>query len=164
MTRQNYYKARSVRRRREVDVELVVELVRSEHAVQPRLGGRKLHVLLQPEFEKTGVGLGRDRFFEVLSRKGLLQERLPKSTRTTYSRHTLPVFTNQVKGMEITGPNQAWAADITYLRIDGGFVYLSLRICIREKSLETEGSLRALEMAVKELKEGESPVHRYRSR
>lgn len=168
MTRQNYYKARTARRRREVDTGLVVELVKSERAMQPRIGTRKLHVLLEPALSKAGVRIGRDRLFEALSRKGLLLERLPKSARTTYSRHALPVFTNLVKEMEFTGPNQAWAADITYLRIDGGFVYLSLITDMYSRkivgyhagdTLETEGCLRALEMAVKELKDGDSPVH-----
>lgn len=168
MTRQNYYKARKLRCRREVDAGLAVELVKSERALQPRIGGRKLHVLLQPELEKAGVQIGRDRFFEVLGENGLLLERLPKSARTTYSRHSLPVFTNLVKDMELTAPNQAWASDITYLRIDGGFIYLSLITDMYSRkivgyhagnTLETEGCLWALEMAVKDLGEDERPVH-----
>lgn len=168
MSRQNYYKARKLRCRREVDEGLAVELVKSERALQPRIGGRKLHVLLQPKLEEAGVQIGRDRFFEVLGDNGLLLERLPKSARTTYSRHSLPVFTNLVKDMELTAPNQAWASDITYLRIDGGFVYLSLITDMYSRkivgyhagnTLETEGCLRALEMAVRGLSKDERPVH-----
>lgn len=29
-----------------------------------------------------------------------------------------------MKSMNIDGPNQAWCVDITYIRLDGGFVYL----------------------------------------
>jgi transposase InsO family protein len=53
-------------------------------------------------------------------------DRLPGMPKTTNSRHSLPVFHNLVNGMELTGPNQAWAADITYIRTDEGFLYLSL--------------------------------------
>lgn len=145
-----------------------MELVKSERALQPRIGGRKLHVILQPKLEEAGVQIGRDRFFAVLGQNGLLLERLPKSARTTYSRHSLPVFTNLVKDMVLTAPNQAWAADITYLRVDGGFIYLSLITDMSSRkivgyhagnTLETEGCLRALEMAAKDLGKGEIPVH-----
>jgi hypothetical protein len=36
------------------------------------------------------------------------------------------VFHNLVKGLELIAPNRAWAADITYIRTGGGFLYLSL--------------------------------------
>ena len=70
--------------------------------------------------------LGRDRFFEVLRNQALLLEPLPKAPRTTNSAHSLPVFTNLIKDMELTGPNQVWVSDITYIRTREDFVYLSL--------------------------------------
>ena len=48
MTPQNYYARRSVWRRQEVDVALVLELVRAEREQQPRLGVRKLYHLMRP--------------------------------------------------------------------------------------------------------------------
>ncbi len=168
MSRQNYYKGRKKRARREVDAGLIEELVRAERAVQPRLGGKKLHRLLKPELEKAGVRIGRDRFFEVLGERGLLLERLPKAPRTTNSRHSLPVFRNLLADMEPTGPNQAWVSDITYIRTDEGFLYLSLITDDWSRkivgyhagdTLETEGCLRALERAVKELVDGLFPLH-----
>ena len=62
MSRQNYYAARRLRQRREVDEQLVVELVKQERRLQPRLGGRKLLYLLRDEFAEAGVTIGRDRF------------------------------------------------------------------------------------------------------
>ena len=168
MSRQNYYKGRKKRARREVDADLIKELVRAERAVQPRLGGKKLHRLLNPELEKAGVWIGRDRFFEVLGERGLLLERLPKAPRTTNSRHSLPVFRNLLADMDPTGPNQAWVSDITYIRTDEGFLYLSLITDDWSRkivgyhagdTLETEGCLRALERAVKELVDGLFPLH-----
>ena len=72
------------------------------------------------------VNLGRDRFFEVLRNQALLLEPLPKAPRTTNSAHSLPVFTNLVKDLEVTGPNQVWVSDITYIRTREDFAYLSL--------------------------------------
>jgi transposase InsO family protein len=168
MSRQNYYKARRERQRRETDEGLIEHLVRAERAVQPRLGGRKLLHVLGPELAGAGVSIGRDRFFEVLRENSLLLERLAGVPKTTNSRHSLPVFHNLVKDMELTGPNQAWAADITYIRTDEGFLYLSLLMDLWSRkivgyhagdTLESEGALGALQMALGELPEGALPVH-----
>ena len=64
MTRQNYYKQRRQRQRRQVDEELIVQLVCRERAVQPRLGGRKLLHVLRAELAQGG---GEDRAGPVLS-------------------------------------------------------------------------------------------------
>jgi len=168
MSRQNFYKARKQRQRQVVDEELVKELVKVERAVQPRLGGLKLHGLLRLELEDAGVRLGRDRFFKVLKNQGLLLEQLPKAPHTTCSRHSLPVFGNQVKELKLTGPNQAWASDITYIRTRDEFAYLSLitDMCSRKivgyhlgKTLEAQETLMALEMALKEKPKGACPIH-----
>jgi transposase InsO family protein len=100
--------------------------------------------------------------------KWLLLERLPGVPRTTDSRHSLPVFHNLVKDMELGGPNQAWAADITCIRTGEGFLYLSLLMDLWSRkivgyhvgdTLEAEGALRALDRALAELPEGALPVH-----
>ena len=168
MTPQNYYARRRARRRREVEVELVLELVRAERRVQPRLGVRKLYYLISPELEQAGVKLGRDRFFAELKRAGLLVEKKPSEwPKTTRFDRTLPVFKNLVKGRKLTGPNQVWVADITYLRTEECFVYLAL---ITDKwsrkivgfalglTLEAEIAVQALNMALKGLKKGEKPI------
>jgi hypothetical protein len=126
MTRQNYYKERKKRERREVGARHVEEPVKRERRLQPRLGGRKLFHMPAPELAEDGIKLGRDKFFGVLRERGLLLERLPPAApKTTNSRHSLPVFRNLVKGMSLTGPNQAWASDITCIRTDEGFLYLA---------------------------------------
>lgn len=168
MSRQNFYKARKQRQRQSVNEKLVKELVNVERAIQPRIGGLKLHKILREELAEAGVRLGRDRFFEVLGNQGLLLERLPKAPRTTNSRHSLPVFTNQVKGLVLTGPNQAWAGDLTYIRIKDEFLYLSLITDMSSrkivgyhlgKTLEAKDTIKALEMALKGKPEFAFPIH-----
>jgi transposase InsO family protein len=168
MSRQNFYKGRGARRKAETDAGLAEQLVRRERALQPRLGGRKLLKILSPALEKEGVKLGRDRFFDILREKGLLVPPLPKSPVTTRFEPSLPVFRNLAAGLELTGPNQAWAADITYVRTGEGYLYLSLITDMWSRkivgfhagdSLETEGALSALDMALASLGCGEKPVH-----
>ncbi len=168
MSRQNYYKGQNRRARQKVNGDLIEELVRAERALQPRLGGKKLHRLLTPKLKDAGVWIGRDRFFEVLKERGLLLEALPKAPRTTNSRHSLPVFRNLLADMKLSRPNQAWVSDITYIRTDEGFLYLSLITDVWSRkivgyyggdTLETEGCLKALNKAAKELAKGSLPVH-----
>ena len=132
--------------------------------LQPRLGGRKLFKILGPALESEDVKLGRDRFFGILREKGLLVPPLPKSPGTTRFEPSLPVFRNMVTGLVLTGPNQAWAADITYIRTEEGFLYLSLITDMWSRkivgfhageSLEAEDALKALAMA--SLKGGAKP-------
>jgi len=44
---------------------------------------------------------------------------------TTNSDHDEPIFPDRAKGMPLDGPNQLWVADITYIGIAAGFVYLA---------------------------------------
>lgn len=169
MSRQNYYARRRQRQRRQVDAQLVVELVQHERRLQPRLGTRKLHHQLGPELEQAGVHLGRDRFFEVLRQRELLLRPVPAPYPcTTQSGHNLPVFRNLLKERVVEGPNEVWVSDLTYLRTREGFLYLALitdkysRKIVgahAEESLEALGCVRALEGALQELPAGAHPIH-----
>jgi len=147
---------------------LIKRLVLGERASQPRLGGRKLLKILGPKLKRCGVAIGRDRFFKVMKNQGLLVEKLRSSPRTTNSYHNLPVFLNRVKGKNLTGSNQVWAADITYLRNKDTFMYLSLITDMYSRkivgyhlgtSLETEETLKALKMALSNKPKGARPIH-----
>jgi len=168
MSRQNYYAARRLRQRREIDEALIVELVRQERRMQPRLGGRKLLHLLQGDLDEANVRIGRDRFFEVLAENDLLVVRKPGRPRTTNSRHSLPVFHNLLDGTVLSVPNQAWVSDLTYIRTDEGFLYAALITDAYSRkivgahigdSLEAEGCLAALGQALGDLPEGKNPIH-----
>lgn len=168
MSRANYYAGRRCRQERQVDEDLVVALVREQRQMHPRIGCRKLLHLLRQDLESAGVRVGRDRLFAILRAHGLLVQPKPGRPRTTNSRHCLPVFHNLVAGMDLVAPNQAWAADLTYVRTAEGFLYAALITdmfsrkivgsCIGE-SLEALGCLEALDGALAELPAGLHPVH-----
>lgn len=168
MSRQNYYKRRAARGRKAVDEDFVAGLVNRERQLQPRLGVRKLHYMLSDDFQEAGVEVGRDRMFEILRDREMLVRPLPKSPRTTNSRHSLPVFRNLIKDVETTGPNQVWVSDITYIRTDVGFEYLSLIMDLHSRKivgfhcgddLSTAGCLEALDHALAALPDGNYPIH-----
>jgi transposase InsO family protein len=76
---------------------------------------------------------------------------------TTDSRHKFPVAPNLASRIEPTGPDQLWVADITYVRLAEGFVYLAVVIDAFSRKavgfaladhLEARLALEALETAV----------------
>jgi putative transposase len=169
MSPQNYYARRKARSGREVDLALVLALVKAEREQQPRLGVRKLYHLIAPELKAAGVKLGRDRLFVELGKAGWLVERKPSEwPKTTQVDPSLPVFKNLIKRCPATGPNQVWVADITYIRTQVAFLYLGL-ITDRwsrkivgyhlGETLATGQVLKALAMALKGLKGAARPIH-----
>lgn len=168
ITRQNYYKHRVSMKKKEIDNEFIVGLVRRERRIQPRLGGRKVLSIIGEELKTQSVFIGRDKFFSFLKEKNLLVERKKSKPKTTNSRHTLPVFRNEIKEMEITAPNQAWCSDLTYIRTLEGFMYASLITDMYSRkivgayigdSLETYGCIAALEKALTDLSPDKHPIH-----
>lgn len=168
MSRQNYYKLRTEREKKVADEDIVVELVKDKRKEQPRLGTRKLYHMLEAGFEKAGVEVGRDKLFDILRSRDLLLEPLPKAPKTTNSRHTLPVFRNLTADVQTTMPNQIWVSDLTYLRTDEGFEYLSLIMDRHSRNivgshccddLSAAGCLAALDQALVSLPEGSKPIH-----
>jgi transposase InsO family protein len=80
-----------------------------------------------------------------------------KWVKTTDSNHHCPIYPNLVKNFILTGINQIWVVDITYIRILLGFVYLAVILdafsrkalgYYISKSLDTELALQALRMAI----------------
>jgi putative transposase len=168
MSRQNYYAARRLRQRRQIDEAMIIELARRERRTQPRLGGRKLLYVLQADLHEAGVTIGRDRFFELLAEVDMLVPVKPGTPHTTNSRHSLPVFRNLLTGLELRGPNEAWVSDLTYIRTDEGFLYAALITDAYSRkivgthigdNLEAEGCLRALDQALSELPQDKHPIH-----
>lgn len=169
LSRQNYYHRRSARQREKVDVGLIKELVVNERKAQPRIGTRKLHGLFSKTLGEAGVKIGRDRMFEVLAELNLLVPALASNTpRTTNSYHCLPVFTNQIKDLVLTKPNQVWVVDLTYIRTEMGFLYLALLTDKMSRkivgyhcgdTLEAEGCIAALDKALADLPQGVYPIH-----
>ena len=77
--------------------------------------------------------------------------------KTTDSDHDNPIYPNLTKGLDITHPDQVWAADITYIQLDKGFAYLAniLDIFTRKSvgwnmsmNMRTDLVMGALDMAV----------------
>ena len=133
-----------------------------EHrCLMPRLGGKKLYYILKEDLQRIGK-IGRDKFFDILRRNDLLVERKRSYTKTTDSYHRFHKWKNLLKDVDLTGSNQAWGSDITYLRTINGFVYLFLITDLYSRkivgwslsrSLSIEGGIEALKKALSSWKD-----------
>lgn len=126
ITRQAYYKRLSDSQQRTTCHARILSFVQVERLAQPRIGTRKLHVMLA----QSGISIGRDSLFALLRRHRMLV--LPRRAyhKTTNSHHRFHCHPNLLKAgpnqVTPTRPEHVWVADITYLSTRSGDAYLSL--------------------------------------
>lgn len=153
-SRQRYYRGVWGERRSRGRATEAVALVQSVRKEMPRIGGRKLHHMLGREL--GGIGVGRDRLFDILRANHMLV--LPKKSyrTTTNSRHKFRKYKNLIAGMPVTRPEQVWVSDITYIANRAGHMYLALVTDAYSKkivgydlseNLGAESAVRAMKMA-----------------
>ena len=72
-----------------------------------------------------GVVVNSKKLRRLIREHDLQLKRRRRFVVTTDSNHASPVFKNLTKGLVVEHPNQLWIADLTYIAIPGGFVYLA---------------------------------------
>ena len=100
--------------------------MKRERLVAPRVGGKKLYLILKEELLEHHIKIGRDKFIEVLRSNDLMVKRRRKSVKTTMSRHRFRKYPNLAKDLKIDRAEQLWVSDITYLSVEGTHCYLIL--------------------------------------
>jgi putative transposase len=172
MSRQAYYQGQRRHAQRVVRADTVVQMVREQRMRQPRVGTRKLHHMLREPLGQQGIALGRDAMFDVLRNARLLVPPRRAYHKTTHSHHHLRRHPNLLKAgpqqVSISGSEQVWVADITYLPTQGKFVYLSLVTDAYSRkivgwhvhdSLQTEEVAQAMKMALRGRQTHQRLVH-----
>jgi putative transposase len=125
-TRQAFYDHNRRDSDEQLQEALIIDCVRSIRSSIPGIGGLKLHMMIKEKLKLHHISIGRDRFFDLLREHGLLIKRRKRFVQTTYSNHPYRKWSNLIIDLKVTATEQLWVSDITYLRIDNGFVYLSL--------------------------------------
>lgn len=129
-----------------------VEAVAGAHV---RYGTRRVRSQLRRE--PYGYWVNRKRIQRIMRQKGLLRPVKRRKYRTTNSNHPYRRYSNLVKDLSITHPDQVWVSDITYIRLGSGFAFLAVVLdvftrCIRgwwlSKQIDQELTLNALQMAL----------------
>jgi putative transposase len=90
----------------------------------PSYGYRRITAQLQRE----GVPVNHKRVLRIMREEGWLWRGRRRWVKTTDSQHGLEVYPNLLKDCgwrRLGGPNQAWVADLTYIRLEQEFCYLA---------------------------------------
>ena len=134
----------------------VLASVRAIRTEDPRIGGYKLWLMLIGMYGREHVP-GRDRFFVMLRRRGLMLPK-PKPRHTTNSNHRYRKWKNLIKDFTPMEANRLWVADITYIALaDGDVCYLHLITDAYSRkivgwaladTLKATVSMQALQMAI----------------
>jgi putative transposase len=119
----------------------------------PAYGYRRITAALQ----RAGRVVNHKRVLRLMRVDNLLCLRKRAFVRTTDSDHGLQVYPNLARELKVTGLNQLWVADITYIRLLLEFVYLAVILDAFSRrvigwalgrTLEAELALEALRMAL----------------
>jgi putative transposase len=104
--------------------EMVVRSAIQEIAVahRRRYGYRRITA----ELHRRGMVVNHKRVARLMRTDNLLALRKRKFVLTTNSHHDLEIYFNLAAQMTVTGPDQLWVADITYIRLESEFVYLAI--------------------------------------
>lgn len=120
------YKKEKREQQQITEASVIIKAVKKIREEQPKIGVRKLQVLLQPVLEQHNIKVGRDRLFDLLREFGLLVKLKRYKHYTTDSKHQFYKYPNQIKDKQVNKSNRLWVSDITYIETGSKFNYLFL--------------------------------------
>jgi len=157
---QAYYQYQKHSGKKLLKEDLLIQQVLYHRIHQPRLGGLKLHEMMEPFMESHDMYICRDLLFDLLRENDLLvPPRRRSQPQTTDSNHWMKKYPDLIKDIRLSRGDELWVSDITYIRLKKKkFAYLSLitdaysrkivGFCMNV-DLSAQGPLAALEMALK---------------
>ena len=145
-----------------MEVRSAIQKIALEH--RRRYGYRRITA----ELRRRGMLVNHKRVARILREDNLLGVQPRAFVVTTDSDHELEVFLNLARRMKLTGVNQLWVADITYVRLKAEFVYLAVILdgysrkvvgWALERTLAARLPIAALERALAERQPRSGLVH-----
>ena len=104
----------------EMEVRSAIQQITVEH--RRRYGYRRISA----ELRRRGMLVNHKRVARIMREDNLLAVQPRQFVVTTDSNHQLEVYLNLASRMKLTGVDQLWVADITYIRLKAEFVYLAV--------------------------------------
>ncbi len=123
---QAYHKQNKQQLIKQVNEGMLVQQIEEIRKQQPRCGGRKLFIMLQPFFRQHNILMGRDNFFVLLRQNKLLVRKTKRGVYTTNSKHHFHRYPNLIKDFTPMKAHELWVSDITYIPLKERFAYLYL--------------------------------------
>ena len=103
-----------------MEVRSAIQAIAVEH--RRRYGYRRITA----ELRRRGMLVNHKRVLRILREDNLLGVQPRRFVVTTDSDHRFEVYLNLASRMKLTGINQLWVTDITYIRLHQEFVYLAV--------------------------------------
>jgi len=135
---------------KETDIKNKIKDISYKH---PYYGYRRITAQLR----RDKLIVNHKKVLKMMNELGIQGRIKRKYISTTDSKHNNRIYSNLIKDKELTGINQVWCADITYIRILNDFVYLAAIIDIYSrkivgyaigKTLSPKLAITALNMAI----------------
>lgn len=148
INRSSYYYKPKAHSARDLEIMRIIDETYTQH---PYYGTRRMSKYLQSEGHAIGRKAARS-YYRIMA----LEAVYPKKNLSKRN-HAHKVYPYLLKDVKITRVNQVWSADITYIRLSQGFVYLVAIIDWHSRyilswklsiSLESEFCVTALEQAI----------------
>lgn len=166
-TKQAYYKHENSISEEAMHYEIIIQEIYSIREEMAALSGDKVHRILVKRLPADLI-IGRKATYDLMRTHGLVRHKRCRHVQTTLTVYRLE-YHDLIKDLSIDHPNQAWVADITYIRlVFGGFIYLALITDLYSRkimgwnlseSLALEGAMSALKMALVMLPADVTPIH-----
>jgi transposase InsO family protein len=146
----------------EMEMRSVIQQIAMEH--RRRYGYRRVTA----ELRRRALAVNRKRVARIMREDNLLAVQPRQFVVTTKSDHKLEVYLNLARRLKLSGVDQLWVADITYIRLQKEFVYLAVILdgfsrkvvgWQLERNLATGLALGALQQAIAARKPAPGLVH-----
>ena len=146
----------------EMEVRSLIQQIAIEH--RRRYGYRRISA----ELHRRGLAVNHKRVARIMWEDNLLAVQPRQFVVTTKSDHKLEVYLNLARRLKLTGIDQLWVADITYIRLKTEFVYLAVILdgfsrkvvgWSLERTLASRIALAALEQAIATRRPAPGLVH-----
>lgn len=120
------------------------------------------------QLKREGWCVNHKRVTRIMREESLQCQIRKKWVTTTDSNHPFPVYPNLIGDIAISGYNQVWVADITYIRILSGFIYLAVLLDLFSRKvigwalsqrIDTGLTLAALRMAIEDRRPPAGCIH-----
>lgn len=155
-------KSRLEKAKEEIEIKEAIGKIRKD---LPIAGYRTLLRYLKREH---GIVIGETKLRRIIGENRLQARQVKRFAQTTMSAHDEMVHPNLIPEMTVTDVNQVWVADITYIRILTGFVYLAAVLDVYSRkvigwaistSLDRRVACQALQMAINNRKPKPGTIH-----
>ena len=164
VSRAGFYRslAKQLPAEEDLEVRAAIQEIAIKHG--RRYGYRRITA----ELRRQGMQVNRKRVARIMRDDNLLAIQPRAFVVTTDSRHELQVYLNLAGRMNLSGVNQLWVADITYIRLQREFVYLAVILDAFSRkvvgwalgwTLQASLTIAALEKAVAERRPPPGLVH-----